>query len=131
MTLHVDDEFDVFGRDFMSIMDSFNFTQHVSGPTHAKGHTLDLVFTIGLNIDCLFSEDIFISDHHCIYFNLSFPVLFSPHRRVISSRFLNSSTSGVFFDIVLSPSNDVNSLVTNFNDSCAFILDNVCPEKLD
>lgn len=29
--------------DFLSITDSFNFIQHVSGPTHVKGHTLDLV----------------------------------------------------------------------------------------
>lgn len=27
-----------------SVSDSFYFVEHVSGPTHLKGHTLDLVF---------------------------------------------------------------------------------------
>ena len=36
----------------------------MSGPTHV--HTLDLVFTLGLNIDCICFEDIFISDHHSV-----------------------------------------------------------------
>lgn len=45
--IHVDDESDLFARGFTSIMDSFHFIQHVSGPTHNKGHTLDLVFFFG------------------------------------------------------------------------------------
>jgi len=41
----------------------------MSGPTDTKSHTLDLVFTLGLNTDCISSEDIFIFDH-CNRFNL-------------------------------------------------------------
>lgn len=29
---------------YVFIIESFNFIQHVSGPTHGKGHTLDLFF---------------------------------------------------------------------------------------
>lgn len=71
--IHVDDDSDLFARGFINIMDSFHFTQHVSGPTHNKGHTLDLVFTLGLNIDSICSEDIFISDHFfltCLFMSL-------------------------------------------------------------
>ena len=30
---------------FMDILHSANMKQHVSGPTHQKGHTLDLIIT--------------------------------------------------------------------------------------
>lgn len=73
--INVDDNSDLFARSFTGIMDSFHFTQFVSSPTHTKGHKLDLVFTLGLNIDSICSGDIFTSDHHCIIFNLSFSCL--------------------------------------------------------
>lgn len=87
--IHVDDDSDLFARGFINIMDSFHFTQHVSGPTYNKGHMLDLVFTLGLNIDSICSEDIFISDHHCILFNMSFHEPLSPVHRTFISRIMN------------------------------------------
>jgi len=50
---------------FLHLMDTFNFVQHVSGPTHDKGHLLDLVFSHGLNIDDVCTEDVYVSDHKC------------------------------------------------------------------
>ena len=47
---HVNKSTDTFATDFLNVTDSFHFTQHVSGPTHNKGNTLDLVFTIGLKV---------------------------------------------------------------------------------
>lgn len=41
----------------MIFTELFNFLQHVKGPTHEKGHTLDLVFSLGLNIDQLCVKD--------------------------------------------------------------------------
>lgn len=35
-------------KDCLSLIDSFNLTQSVTGPTHEKGHTLDLVMSYGL-----------------------------------------------------------------------------------
>ncbi len=32
------------------MVDYFNLTQLVSGPTHIKGHTLDLALTTGFNV---------------------------------------------------------------------------------
>ena len=32
-------------KDFLSLIDSFNLVQCVSGPTHEHGHTLDLVLS--------------------------------------------------------------------------------------
>ena len=37
-------------RDFLNIIDSFNLVQSVLGPTHERGHTLDLVLSHGLPV---------------------------------------------------------------------------------
>lgn len=39
LNIHADDSSDSTTKECMSIMDSFNFVQHVSGPTHMAGRT--------------------------------------------------------------------------------------------
>nr|XP_054601584.1 uncharacterized protein LOC129164699 [Nothobranchius furzeri] len=117
---------------FSSLMDSFSFTQHASGPTHTRGHTLDLVFTLSLNADSVCPEDVYFSDHHCIFFNLSVSASPPPARRMVSSRFLNESTASNFsaaFDPPCSSDNDPDSLTSQFNEHCLSILDNICPVR--
>uniref|UniRef100_A0A8C6K7Y3 Reverse transcriptase domain-containing protein n=1 Tax=Nothobranchius furzeri TaxID=105023 RepID=A0A8C6K7Y3_NOTFU len=130
--IHVDDPSDLFAMNFSSLMDSFSFTQHASGPTHTRGHTLDLVFTLSLNADSVCPEDVYISDHHCIFFNLSVSVSPPPARRMVSSHFLNESTASNFsaaFDPPCSSDNDPDSLTSQFNEHCLSILDNICPVR--
>ena len=43
--LHVDDINDPDAVRFLNILDSFNLCQHVTGPTHKRGYTLDLLIT--------------------------------------------------------------------------------------
>ncbi|XP_030601343.1 uncharacterized protein LOC115791283 [Archocentrus centrarchus] len=115
-------------------MESFNLSQHVSCPTHNKGHVLDLVFSLGFNIDSLYSEDIFISDHVCVLFNLSlnFDYLSVPH--VFCSRIFNHLSADKFTAAFnheeVSTSNDVNLLVDSFNHQCLSILDRIAPFKM-
>ena len=45
LNVHVQDDTDVYGRRFNDLIASFDMTQHVRGPTHRAGHTLDLVLT--------------------------------------------------------------------------------------
>ncbi len=66
---HVDESSNVLATDFLNITNSFNFQQHVSGQTHNRGHTLDLVFSLGLRIPSVETLDLFVSDHRCIVFN--------------------------------------------------------------
>ncbi|KAG8008077.1 Adenosine deaminase domain-containing protein 2 [Nibea albiflora] len=40
-------------KDFLSLVDSFNLVQCVSGPTHEHGHTLDLILSHGLSVSNL------------------------------------------------------------------------------
>jgi len=66
--IHVDNAVCNTVLNFLHLMDTFNFVQHVSGPTHDKGHLLDLVFSHGLNIDDVCTEDVYVSDHKCVLF---------------------------------------------------------------
>ena len=45
---HIDDTSCTMASEFLTLTESFHFKQCVSGPTHIKGHTLDLVFSLGL-----------------------------------------------------------------------------------
>ena len=55
-------------NEFMNVLESFNLTQSVSGPTHQRGHTLDLVLSSGFDVANLSISDIAVSDHHLIEF---------------------------------------------------------------
>ena len=130
--IHVNDSSDKFAVKFLNLTESFNFAQHVSGPTHTKGNTLDLVFTLGLKVSKVGSEDLCESDHKCVLFNLAFDNDYSPARRVKSSRILNRLAVENFsaaFDrnILLSCQDDVESLARAFNIHCSAILDDVAP----
>lgn len=117
----------------LSISESFNFVQHVSGPTHLKGHTLDLVFSLGLNIGNVFAEDVHLSDHNCVFVELNFsskqtPVKLKTHRRIITET--TAERFSIMFDSsLLFTGNDVNALIQSFNRECTSILDQVAPIK--
>ncbi len=80
------------------------------------------------------SEDIFISDHNCISFDL-FCNLDSPScSRVINSRILNNLStekfSAVFDNSSIRMSNgSVDAQVQSFNEHCLLVLDEVAPVK--
>ncbi len=41
----------------------------MDGPTHNRGHTLDLLIIRGLNISSIVIKDV-LSDHFCIFFDI-------------------------------------------------------------
>ena len=123
---------DTFATDFLNVTNSFHFTQHVSAPTHNKGNTLDLVFTIGLKVSNVCIEELLVSDHKCVLFNVSFVNDFVPERGVKTSRIVNSTAIANFKarfvdNALVSPGDDVNCLVNSFNILCASIMDDVAP----
>uniref|UniRef100_A0A669E0K7 Reverse transcriptase domain-containing protein n=1 Tax=Oreochromis niloticus TaxID=8128 RepID=A0A669E0K7_ORENI len=124
--LHIDDASCNTAAELITIIESFNFKQHVSG------HTLDLVFSLGLNIHDVCVEDVHVSDHSCIFFNLSFYVDPSPPKLMIQRRIINQDAAGSFsamFDPGMAQ-NDMDSLILSFNNQCKSILDTVAPLKL-
>uniref|UniRef100_A0A8C2BXZ1 Reverse transcriptase domain-containing protein n=1 Tax=Cyprinus carpio TaxID=7962 RepID=A0A8C2BXZ1_CYPCA len=131
--LHIDDMSCIAATGLLSITDSFNFTQHVSGPTHLKGHTLDLVFSLGLEIVNVCVEDVHVSDHSCVFFNLNFPRDPPPLRIKAQRRVINQDVAGKFATLFnpcqLRGCSDVNVYAESFNSQCLAILDEVAPMK--
>ena len=58
-------------RPFSSMLDMFVLWQHVTEPTHFRGHILDLVISKGVEISSVVVIDLALSDHFCILFDLS------------------------------------------------------------
>ncbi len=58
-------------KDFLSLIDSFNLVQSVSGPTQERGHTLDLVLSFGLPVFNLEVCDAAFSDHMPVLFEVA------------------------------------------------------------
>ena len=71
--LHVDDPHHADVQRFLSLLDMSELCNHVQGPTHTSGHTLDLV--ISRRYDDLVSDvstdESLPSDHRCITCRLS------------------------------------------------------------
>ncbi len=118
---HIDNDADRFASSFMNITESFNLTQHVRG-TYMKGHILDFIFTLGLNVDAAFYDHIFISDHKCVLYDLTFNVDVWTSWREINSHVFNNLLLN--FLIVLSCCQIVMSAFKeSFNEHCLSILD--------
>ncbi len=65
--LHVDNQSDSLASEFLNMLNCTNFNQHVTQPTHNRGHTLDLIITHGLSANISSVVDIGISDHYCVF----------------------------------------------------------------
>ncbi len=42
----------------ITVLNTFDLIQHVHGPTHNRGHTLDLLISRGLNISSIVIKDV-------------------------------------------------------------------------
>lgn len=70
LNVHVDSGSCPFATEFLALLDCFDFTQHVRGPTHNKGHTLDLICSTGMSPTNLQGLDLAASDHYTIVFSV-------------------------------------------------------------
>ena len=69
---HIDDPQDNHANRFIDILDALGLKQHVSAPTHKKGHTLDLLITRSEDslISRIMIRDPIISDHFAVHCDL-------------------------------------------------------------
>ena len=72
VNIHLDNEDDIHTKRFNEILDIFNMKQHITVPTHIRGHTLDIVIThnesptiINIHVD-----NVEISDHYLVKFDI-------------------------------------------------------------
>ena len=133
--IHVCCDSKPFVKDFLRAIDSFNLVQFVTGPTHEKGHTLDLVLSHGLNV-CI--QDLCstqISDHLPVLFSLKLPrAPAKPCALTRTRHVIKSSTTEEFskaFGLVSTPdlSSSVEDATSMFNSACTAILDFLAPLK--
>uniref|UniRef100_A0A3B3HB31 Reverse transcriptase domain-containing protein n=1 Tax=Oryzias latipes TaxID=8090 RepID=A0A3B3HB31_ORYLA len=132
--IHVCCPDNLLAREFLNIIDSFNLDRAITGSTHIKGHTLDIILTCGISVPNVSCMDFIMSDHKCI--------LFSPElngnppeskANFMYSRVFNSSTAANFGNIFSAPlvlNSDANSILSNFNSATARILDQIAPFRL-
>ncbi len=66
--IHVDNEKDALESAFIEILNSIGVRQHVSGPTHSRNHTLDLILSHGIDVNGveILQQSDDISDHYLV-----------------------------------------------------------------
>ncbi len=66
--IHVDNEKDALGSAFIDILNSIGVRQYVSGPTHCRNHTLDLILSHGIDVNGVevLQQIDDISDHYLV-----------------------------------------------------------------
>jgi hypothetical protein len=98
--VHMEKSTDPLQKAFGAIINSVGFVQHVSGPTHCHSHTLDLVFSHGINVVDLnvFPHIPGLLDYHFIAFAIATNNLLRPQPRSIKSCAINSQTTQRFLD---------------------------------
>ena len=117
------------------MLKSANLRQHVNDATHIGGHTIDLVITkMDDNIVDNLSVGSLLSDHFAIHFNLNVgkpPPLreFVQYRKLksVNHQQLNEDLHNA--GLVHESGNDVNQLVTQYNDQLSELLDIHAPMK--
>ncbi len=72
------------------------------GPTHNRGHTLDLLISRGLNISSIVIKDVGLSDHFCIFFDILISVNTESRSVSVRKRCINENTSVLFMEAISS-----------------------------
>jgi len=96
--IHLDNPTDHLISQFLSLLSSFNLTQHVDFPTHNKNHILDLVITSSACslAPSLSSSHCCPSDHFPVFTRLSINPIPLPPPTLHSFRWLHSIDIGSF-----------------------------------
>ena len=96
---HVDNISNLDTVTFNKILESFSLVQHVNGPTHKKGHTLDLIITRATDelVTSIDIQDPMLSDHSAVHCKLHMKKP-PPERVEISYRKLRSINMDSFND---------------------------------
>ena len=136
LNFHLDESKDCEATKFSHLLDSFNLKQHVTTPTHNRGHILDVIITRSDDdlVDNVMVRDPTLSDHLAVHCNLK---LKKPRaeRKEIKYRKLNSidmkSLHNHLKEYTQSQDtvNDLSSLVENYESELTRIMDIHAPVK--
>ncbi|KAK0152184.1 hypothetical protein N1851_006415 [Merluccius polli] len=80
-------------KELFDILDTFELSQHVKEATHCKGHTLDLIITKGLSVSDISVSDPSLSNHFCVFFDISFIPDIQIKSNTIKKQYINDYSS--------------------------------------
>ncbi|KAK7915506.1 hypothetical protein WMY93_011267 [Mugilogobius chulae] len=134
---HIDCKNSKPATEFLDLLNCFNITQHVNFPTHTRGHILDLVCATDIPIHKVSCQNLHISDHLAITFEISVPTAAPKAKRKITFRNLKSiekSAVSALLTTKLSScpppeSDNPSELVTYYNNTLSSCLDELAPIK--
>lgn len=132
--VHMDDLSDRETIQLNDLLDSFNLTQHVTEPTHIKGHMLDLVLTNSSKlVENVNVNPYRLSDHFIVEFDLAARKA-NPLKQTISYRKLRSvDLASLKADIVsclqVDQNMDVFSAYSAYHSTLSGIIDKHAPLK--
>uniref|UniRef100_A0A8C5HYQ9 Reverse transcriptase domain-containing protein n=1 Tax=Gouania willdenowi TaxID=441366 RepID=A0A8C5HYQ9_GOUWI len=133
LNIHVDNNMDNTAKELYGLMDTFGLTQHVTGPTHTQGHTLDLIISKGVDISAVDVRDLALSDHFCVFFYLETVTSVPPSYVCLKKRYINENTSAQFMEaIAMTPTlsaETVDDLLDEYNRNVCNVIDVVAPIK--
>ena len=98
--IHIDSAENNMAKEIKSVLKTFDLTQHIHGPTHNRGHTLDLLISKGLNISSIVIKDVALSDHFCIFFDILISPTIEARSVSVKKRCLNENTSVLFMKAI-------------------------------
>ncbi len=124
--IHIDNAEIKTTKEIITVLNTFDLIQHVHGPTHNRGHTLDLLISRGLNISSIVIKDVALSDHFCIFFDILISVTTESRSVSVRKRCINENTSVLFMKAIsLTPSisaDSVDLLLDSFNSKLRMLL---------
>jgi len=65
--IHIDNAENNMAKEIKTVLKTFDLTQHLHGPTHNRGHTLDVLISTGLNISSIGIKLLLLSIVSLIY----------------------------------------------------------------
>uniref|UniRef100_A0A3B3IPM6 Reverse transcriptase domain-containing protein n=1 Tax=Oryzias latipes TaxID=8090 RepID=A0A3B3IPM6_ORYLA len=132
--IHMDRCNNLAAKDFISCLDSFGILQHITTPTHIKGHILDLVCCSGVLPNACKVDPLPLSDHSLVTFNVNIASTGSTPTRSITYRKLNNINLDHFSSHITNL-HDTDTLhtpdgfVSHYNNNLRNILDIHAPLK--
>ena len=131
--VHVNVPSDNNSSKFLSLLESANLVQHVTFPTHQRGHTLDLIITRAntLMVDRLLSNMSVSSDHWSVLFQVCVPKPAKPVKTIVTRKWKNVDIQCFASDLqsMLSPEclTSSDSAVEHYNTTLSLILEKHAP----
>ena len=120
---------------FNKILESVNLEQHVSEPTHVKGHTLDLVISRKgeSHLGEMLVSPVLPSDHFVISFTLDMPKPCLERKEIVYRKWKSINFKDFCQDVetsalIVNPEKGLDALVDQYHSTLTSILDKHAPE---